>query len=101
MFVRNEDFYLTQYHLMHTMAGENFPSSMPHTKLNFLDQNLIPNNFWGQSGARKVCPQAVLGQPFYHVVSLTGPDLKLPGAMLSWPLIHPKNGLESGFDIRN
>ena len=82
-------------------AGENFLSSMPQTKLNFLDQNLIPNHFWVQSGAGKVWPQAVLGQPFYHVVSLTGPDVKLPGATLSWPLINPKNGLVSGFDLRN
>ena len=86
---------------MFIRAGENFSSSIPQTKLNFLDQNLIPNYFWVQSGAGKVWPQAVLGQPFYHPVSLTGPDLKLPGATLSWPLIDPKNGLVSGFDLRN
>ena len=77
-------------------VGSNlsFPSST-------INQNLIQNHFWVQSGAGKMWPQAVLGQPFYHPVSLTGPDLKLPGATLSWPLIDPKNGLVSGFDLRN
>ena len=58
-------------------AGENFQSSMPQTKLNLLDQNLIPIHFWGQSGAGKVWAQAILGQPFYPPVSLTGPGPKM------------------------
>ena len=77
-------------------AGENFQSSMPQTKLNLLDQNLIPIHFWGQSGAGKVWAQAILGQPFYPLMSL---DLKWPGATLSQPPIDLKNGLESDFDL--
>ena len=46
-------------------------------KLNSLSQNLISNQFWGRSGARKVCPQAILGQPFYPPVSLRGPGPKM------------------------
>ena len=80
-------------------AGENFQSSMPQTKLNLLDQNLLPNHFWGQSGAGKVWPQAILGP---GPVRLTGgkmADLKWPGATLSRLQINPQIGLESGFDL--
>ena len=82
-----------------TRAGENFQSYLPQTKLNLLDQNLLPNHFWGQSGAGKVWPQAILGP---GPVRLTGgkmADLKWPGATLSRPQINPKHGLESGFDL--
>ena len=46
---------------MYISAGENFQSSMPQTKHNLLDQNLVPNHIWGQLGAGKVWPQAILG----------------------------------------
>ena len=46
---------------LYIRPGENLASTMHQPKLNLLDQNLIPNQFWGRSGARKVCPQAVLG----------------------------------------
>ena len=32
------------------------------TPLDFLGQNLFGDQFWGQSEAGKVCPQAILGQ---------------------------------------
>ena len=83
---------------MNIRAGENFLSSMPQTKLSFLDQNLIPNHFWGRSGARKVWPQAILGQGLWGWQGDKMADLKRPGATLSRPPIEPKNGLESGFD---
>ena len=47
--------------LASTMGVQNLVSTMPRTKLNLLDENLIPNQFWGRLGAGKVCPQVVLG----------------------------------------
>ena len=47
--------------IMGIRPGKNFQSFMPQTKLNLLGQNVIPNQFWGHSGAGKVWPQAILG----------------------------------------
>ena len=57
----------------------------PQTLLKFLGQNLFGDQFWGWSEARKVCPQAIRGNP------LSAP-FKWPGGTLYWPQIDRGDG---------
>ena len=60
-------------------AAEIFLVATLQTPLKFLGQNLIGDQFWGRSGAGKVCPQAILGQ---GAKGLTGGIS--PGPKICW-----------------
>ena len=46
---------------LNTRPAEKFWVVTPQTSLKFLGQNLFGDQFWGQSEAGKVWPQAILG----------------------------------------
>ena len=57
--------------------AEKFCVVTLQTQLKFLGQNLIGHQFWSQSEAAKVCPQAILGPGETPPVSPLAPGPKI------------------------
>ena len=53
--------HLFQSSLVYVRPADKIWVLTPQTSLKFLDQNLFGDQFWGQSEAGKVWPQAILG----------------------------------------
>ena len=91
---------MAELDLVYIRPAEDFYVVTLQTQLKFLGQNLFGDQFLGRSEARKVCPQAILGQAAKGLTGGLPLDLKWPGGTLTRPLIDNKIGLQTDFGLR-